>query len=329
MKTFFLGIDISKDNLDCAVVDKVENVIQSDIQFANNKTGISKLLKWVKKEFKNDVWIGMEHTGHYGYLLTATLAVKYPDFSLINPLEIKRSQGISRGKSDPIDAIRIARYCVIFTNRLTPFSLPDKAILKLQSLIRTRDHLVVGNTRDKNYIKQLKISNSYLSTKEELKELKEQIKLTEQRIEKFEVMIQDVIESNEEIKTAYEKITKVIGVGPITAVKVITETNLFQKFDNPRAFASHCGIAPFPHSSGSSVRGRTRTSKMRNRKLKSVLFNAASSAIQHDPQLRSYYKRKVAEGKKEISVLNAVANKIILRIYAVINRDEPFVKLMA
>jgi hypothetical protein len=77
------------------------------------------------------------------------------------------------------------------------------------------------------------------------------------------------------------------------------------------------------------VRGRTKTSSLSNKGLKSILFKAASTAIQHDPQLKNYYSRKLADGKHKLSVLNAVANKIVLRIFAVANRNEPFVKLVA
>ena len=63
--------------------------------------------------------------------------------------------------------------------------------------------------------------------------------------------------------------------------------------------------------------------------MKAVFFNAASTAIQHDPQLKNYYIRKKNQGKHNLTVINAVANKIVLRIFAVVNRDEPFIKLTA
>ena len=68
---------------------------------------------------------------------------------------------------------------------------------------------------------------------------------------------------------------------------------------------------------------------MRDKSLKTILFKAAGAAIQHDPQLKKYYKRKVSEGKHKLTVLNAVANKLVLRIFAVAKRNEPFVKLAA
>ena len=75
--------------------------------------------------------------------------------------------------------------------------------------------------------------------------------------------------------------------------------------------------------------GRTKTHYLRDRTLKAILIKAAGSAIQHDPQLKKYYNRKVDQGKHKLTVLNAVANKLVLRIFAVANRDEPFVKLIA
>ena len=68
---------------------------------------------------------------------------------------------------------------------------------------------------------------------------------------------------------------------------------------------------------------------MRDKTLKAILTKGAISAVQHDPQLKAYYNRKTKEGKHHMSVINAVANKLVLRIFAVAKREEPFVKLAA
>ena len=118
-------------------------------------------------------------------------------------------------------------------------------------------------------------------------------------------------------------------MGNITAIKCILETDNFTKFDNPRKFNCHCGLAPFKYQSGSSIRGKTKTSPLCDKSLKSILFKAACSAIQHDPQLKNYYLRKIEEGKHKLSVINAVASKIVLRIFAVSKRDQNYVKIYA
>jgi transposase len=162
-----------------------------------------------------------------------------------------------------------------------------------------------------------------------IKEQKAQLKSVKKLINSLAEQMQAVIDSCEQLKKSYRKITQVIGVGPLTAIKCISETDNFTRFINARKFSCHCGLAPFPYQSGSSIKGRTRTHYLKNASLKGILFKAATSAIQHDPQLRNYYNRKLDEGKHKLSVLNAIANKIVLRIFAVVNRDEPFIKLNA
>ena len=76
------------------------------------------------------------------------------------------------------------------------------------------------------------------------------------------------IQTESKLLKTYDKITQVVGVGPITALKCIIETDNFTRFSDPRKFNCHCGLAPFPYRSGSSIRGKTKTSKLRDKKLK-------------------------------------------------------------
>lgn len=117
------------------------------------------------------------------------------------------------------------------------------------------------------------------------------------------------------------------GVGLLTAAYMIVLTNNFTSFKNPRKFNCYAGIAPFEHSSGSSIKGKTKTSKLRNKGIKTVLFNGANSAIIYDEELKAYYKRKKQEGKAHNSIINAVCCKLVYRMFAVVKREEPFVNL--
>ena len=90
---------------------------------------------------------------------------------------------------------------------------------------------------------------------------------------------------------------------------------------------SKTGVAPFEHTSGISIRGKTQTSSLANKEVKVYLTRAAITAISWNPQLKAYYKREIAEGKHKASVINAVRAKIIARSFAVIRRQTPFVTL--
>ena len=107
---------------------------------------------------------------------------------------------------------------------------------------------------------------------------------------------------------------------------MILATNEFKAIDDPKKLACHAGVAPFEHSSGSSVRGKTRVNHHARKLLKTLLHLAAMSALQVKGELREYYLRKVAEGKNKMLIINALRNKLIHRVYAVVKRGEKYDK---
>jgi transposase len=326
MKKLIVGIDISKDVLDYCILKSVDFSVVGRGVVENNKKAIS---QWLKKFDSESIIVSMEHTGHYGALLSWLLSERKICFHMINPLELKRSMGIQRGKTDAVDAYRIACYTIGHWQKMKPYSLPAEKLRKLKVLMTARERYVKMSVQLKNSLKAIQILARTINLKELIKEEKRQIGSLERSIDLVEKLMKEIIDSAEELKTNYRKITKVIGVGPITAIKCITETDNFLKFSNARKFSCHSGLAPFPYRSGTSIKGRTKTHYLRDKTLKAILFKAAGSAIQHDPQLKGYYQRKTQEGKHKLTVLNAVANKIVLRIFAVVKRDEPFMKLAA
>ncbi|SHG58580.1 Transposase [Salegentibacter echinorum] len=326
MKNLISGIDISKDTLDyCSLsTEKVEVITRGVLD--NEKKAIE---KWLKSHDQKNTVFALEHTGHYGATLINCLHKNGYVFYLINPLELKKSLGIDRGKSDAKDAYRIAEYAITNKHKLEPYQLPKENLGRLKALITARERYVKMSVQVQNSLKANEILNQSIDVKVLIKEEKKQYKSIQKSIRNIENEMQKIIEADQELKSSYKKMTAVIGVGPVIAIKCIAETDNFLKFDDPRKFSCHCGLAPFPYQSGTSIKGRTKTHFLRDKSLKAVLTKRAISAIQHDPQLKTYYNRKIKEGKHHMSVINAVANKLVLRIFAVVKRDEPFVKLAA
>src|SRR5207249_1700630 len=118
----------------------------------------------------------------------------------------------------------------------------------------------------------------------------------------------------------YTLLQSIIGVGPVLALAVIIKTRNFTLFATARKFSCHCGCAPFAHTSGTSIRGKTKVSHLADKHLKTLLDLAAKTAIQHDKELKAYYQRRLEMGKSKMSTINIVRNKIIYRMFAVINR---------
>ena len=107
---------------------------------------------------------------------------------------------------------------------------------------------------------------------------------------------------------------------------MIVEANAFKGFDNARKFSCHAGVAPFEHTSGSSVKSKNNVSHKAGKSIKSLLHMAALAAetIKKTGDLQEYYLRKVAEGKNKMSILNAIREKLILRMFAVIKENRMY-----
>ena len=138
--------------------------------------------------------------------------------------------------------------------------------------------------------------------------------------------IKELVKKDPHLNELFQLMTSVTGVGPVVAVNILVTTDEFKKFETPAQFACYSGVAPFEHTSGKSIRGRSRVSHLANKKIKTLLNLAARAAITAKGELREYYLRKVAQGKNKMSVLNAIRNKIIQRIFCVIKRGTPYQK---
>ncbi len=323
MKNKVIGIDISKDNLDFCQLEPTTMNVTGRGATPNQRSAIE---KWIKC-FDRYTVFALEHTGHYGALLIECINEHGFDLYLINPLELKKSLGIHRGKTDAKDAYRIAEYAIVNQHKLKYHQLPSRSLKKLKALLTARERYVKISVQLQNAVKANEILDKSIDVKFLVSEERKLHQAIIKSIRKVETEIKKVVAQNIELKTTYEKITKVVGIGPIIATKCIVETANFSKFDNARKFSCHCGLAPFEYKSGTSIRGKTKTHYLRDKSLKAILTKGAVTAIQHDIQLKKYYNRKMAEGKHHMSVINAVANKLVLRIFAVAKRKEPFVKL--
>lgn len=326
MKNLVIGIDISKDKLDYCSLDNKEVQVKNRGVLENHHQAIN---KWLRKLDKTNTVFALEHTGHYGAALIDSLSSNGYIFYLINPLELKKSLGIQRGKSDIKDAYRIAEYAITNKHKLSPYRLPGENLNRLKALITARERYVKMSVQVQNSLKANEILNRTVDVKMLIKEEKKQYKSLQNSIKNIENEMQKIIKSDQDLKNSYKKVIAVIGVGPVIAIKCITETANFTKFDDPRKFSCHCGLAPFPYQSGSSIKGKTKTHFLRDKSMKAILIKGAISAAQHDLQLKAYYNRKIKDGKHHMSVINAIANKLVLRIFAVAKRNEPFVKLVA
>jgi transposase len=150
----------------------------------------------------------------------------------------------------------------------------------------------------------------------------------DKQIKKLDKKMEDIIQSNSKMKEQRDLMLTISGVGQQTALYLIVTTAGFTKFKNSRSYASYCGIAPFPNSSGTSIRGKTKVSSLANKKIKTLLDLAAKSAIQHNKEISLYYNKRIEAGKSRMSTINVIRNKLLARIFAVVRRGTPYVNTM-
>lgn len=322
----FVGIDQSKLTFDAALLhkDAPENIQHQ--QFPNNKKGLNAMFKWIQSLYDvelNEILFCAEHTGLYNLPLSMYLHGKQADLWLESALQIKLSSGLKRGKNDKADAIVIAHYAYLHQHKVRLYQLPGKTILTLKNLLAFRERLIKQQVTLKVTCAELcdfDADETGLITKES----KAIITLLQRRIEMVDEKMRELVEQDEELKKQFELVKSVHGVGKQTALFILVYTNGFTLFDDWRKFACYCGLAPFPYSSGTSIRGKTRVSHLANKKLKSLLTLCALNTIKKENEFKLYYDRRIAEGKSPMSTINILRNKIVSRIFAAVKRQTPY-----
>ena len=152
------------------------------------------------------------------------------------------------------------------------------------------------------------------------------IEAMEKQIAEVEKKIKLLIKEDDSLRHLFDLVTSVDGVGEVVFCEMVIATNEFKLFSCPRKFACYSGVAPFEHTSGTSIRGGTRVSHLANKQMKKLLHMAALSVVRGKGEMADYYHRKVEQGKNKMLVINAVRNKIIHRVFACIRDNRKYEK---
>jgi len=325
---YYIGIDVSKMTLDFCLIDasSAETLLQGKID--NTKKGITSLIRKMaaKKVSTSETFFCFENTGVYSVPLSIFLSEKGEDYMEVAALEIKKSKGITRGKTDKTDARDIALYSLRNKDKLKLSIIPSKEIMTLKVLVSERKKTIksiksfsmgkenIGFLPDE-VCNKWKEGNSQI-----VKQLKDYKAYLERQIE-------EVVRNCDYLNNQKKLLMSVPGIGKTIATYIIIATKGFTCFTNARQFACYVGVAPFAYSSGTSIKGKTKVSHLADKNLKALLYMGALNAIKYDPELKAYYERKMKEGKHFMLVMNNIKCKLIGRAFAVINRNSEFINI--
>lgn len=272
------------------------------------------------KEFYQDdeVVFCLEHTGIYSRLLSMFLQDQGFSVCMESGYVIKHSGGILKGKSDKIDAYRIAEFALNTRFKLKICEHYDLNIIKLHDLMTTRNRLIVDLKRLTTPISEMKEYGGKESYEMVKKACKAAIAGLKESIQDIDRTIDELIEEVEGWEERLALVTSVKGVGKIVGLWIMVYTKNFSSKMNARKFASLVGIAPFEENCGSSVRRGSHVSNHAHKFLKGILHAAAMSAIKSSSKIKNYHEKKKKEGKKGFVVMNNIKNKLIHTVFAVI-----------
>lgn len=325
--TYFIGIDVSRNELDFAVLNGHEFVLHQEIPNATTDilAFITELKALPKFTISKSIFC-MEQTGIYcNHLLTALKKLK-ANIVQENALHIKNSMGVIRGKHDKVDAIRIAQYA--YRNKDTlRFWIPRRPVLQqLAQLNSLRNRLLTLHialktplSEQKDFVKKGTVLNNKAMCQRSMEAMKADI-------EEVDVRIDELIRGDEHLHRLYTIITSVPAVGRVTAIQLIISTNEYRDIRTAKKFACYAGVAPFKYESGTLQR-KSKVSPIANKKMKALLHVCAISALQHDKEIKAYYQRKTKdENKPKMLVINAVRFKLISRIFACLAQGRCYQK---
>lgn len=318
----FAGIDVSKKTFDVALLS-ADYSLSVHQCFEQGPNGFKQFAGWLKQQGVDSrhTLFCMEHTGLYSDGLIGYLLQTGSPLWVEMAIKIKRSMGLQRGGDDKASARMIAEYALRFQDRARLWKPVDTKLLEIRALLKQRERMLLSLKQLQVPVNEFKECGQTVIARQLNKNQQTVTRHMQGAVKNIESQIAALVASDEELALAVKRITSIKGVGLQTATSLLVYTKGFTMFENGKQLACYCGVVPFSKSSGTSVRTRPSVSPFANRRLKSLLHLCAMAALRHDAEIRAYYQRKVQEGKNKMLVINAIRNKLLQRIYALL-RDK-------
>jgi len=322
-----VGIDISKDSFNTCFSQQEAGQpfrVLSSKKFDSNAKGFRQMHQWIQKYRCESVELHllMEATGVYyedlayflhknNYRLTVILPNKTHAFA--KSLDYK-------SKTDKIDAKMLAQLSL--ERNLRQWEPPSDTMLVLKRLCRERAELKVASGEFKNRLHAK--NHSYAPHTTGTTRTKATIKHFEKQVKEIEALIRQTVAKDPEVARKVDQVCTIPGVGFITAVTVIAETNGFELFKNKAQLVSYAGLDVVHFESGSSVHAPGRISKRGNSTLRRSMFFPAITAVKHNPKMADIYNKLLERTQIKMKAYVAVQRKILVLIYTLYKNDSIF-----
>lgn len=324
-----VGIDVAQKELVVCLgrmYDDWTPELHANKTFANTANGFAALIIWVKKltEESSPVRYVMEATGVYHESLAYFLEGKGFEVSIVLPNKISNYFRTLEVKTitDKTASEGIARFGL--ERKLDRWKRPAEIFRRLKQKTRERDQLVGERTLVKNQM-HAEQTEAYPS-KESIARMKTRIKLLNKQVMEIKEELTALVKQDEAVKGSIALISSIPGVGALTAVTVLAETNGFELIRNKRQLTSYAGLDVKEKLSGTSVKGKPRISKKGNRHLRKAMYMPALSVIRCEGRFKTLFVRLVSRHGIKMKAAVAVQRKLLEMIYIVYKTNTAFDK---
>jgi transposase len=302
----FIGIDVSKDQLDVAILPTSES-----LEVANDEAGISALLQQLKG--CQAPLVVLEATGGYETAVAAALSVHGIPVAIVNPRQVRdfaRATG-QLAKTDAIDAAILA----LFAERVRPEPkpLPDELTQDLQALLTRRRQLIDMLTAERNRLAR--------SARAVRKSIEKHVRWLERQLQDSDTEIAAFISKSPLWRAKENLLRSVPGIGPVASRTLLADLPELGRL-NRKQIAALVGVAPLARDSGTLKGKRFIWGGRAN--VRSVLYMATLAATRSNPVIRAHYLRLISAGKPTKVALVACMRKLLVTLNAMVRTGEPW-----
>jgi len=326
-----IGIDVAQKELVVCLggLDQELTInIHSRKTFANTNKGFQALLAWKIKLTDPNVITRfvMEPTGVYHESLAYFLTDQSEEVSIVLPNKISNYFKTLEVKTitDFTSAEAITRFGL--ERKLDAWQRPKPIFKTLRQLSRERDQIVQERTMVKNHLHAEQAEGE--PNKTSLIRLEKRIAFLNKQEKQINDEITLIVKKDEQVRQSVKTITSIPGVGILSAVVILSETNGFELIRSKRQLSSYAGLDVRDKTSGTSVKGKPQISKRGNRYLRKAMHMPALVAIRSDGHFKDIFVRLVSKHGIKMKAIVAVQRKLLELSYTLFKTNTPFNKTL-
>jgi transposase len=333
-----VGVDVHKRSHTFVAVDEVGRELGEKTVKATG-AGHAEAVMWARQRFGAELVWGIEDCRNMSARLERDLLSAGQKVVRVSTklMAQTRASARTRGKSDPIDALAVAR--AVLREPDLPIAAHDEASRELKLLTDRREILVAQRTSSINRLRWLVHELDPECVIGSLDRAKHQRALRAWLdtvpgvvAELAGAELADICRFSDQISALANRIgarvrelapalLALVGCGELTAAKIVGETAGVTRFSSEAAFARHAGVAPIPVWSGNTA-GQVRLSRCGNRQLNAALYRIAITQARQPGPAQSYYRRKTAEGKTKKAALRCLKRHICREVFHRLHTDQ-------